>query len=169
MLPMLPRHQRDIEIGVLRSRTPVESIPTGEVSIMRLRLLSTFKYIRLIHFGLKSSHSLRIPGKVDYPSSWRAIGDCVWLSKTLWVKISLKSQMVSFAREESETSTRYGLESYERSYVERIKKYPLSVSPGAQNMSSSTKLFNTWNLKSLKQLLEQSTLFYNSENMMVWF
>lgn len=77
--------------------------------------------------------------------------------------------MVSFAREESETSTRYGLESYERSYVERIKKYPLSVSPGAQNMSSSTKLFNTWNLKSLKQLLEQSTLFYNSENMMVWF
>lgn len=106
---------------------------------------------------------------MDYPSSWRAIGDCVWLSKTLWVKISLKSQMVSFAREESETSTRYGLESYERSYVERIKKYPLSVSPGAQNMSSSTKLFNTWNLKSLKQLLEQSTLFYNSENMMVWF
>ena len=35
MLPMLPRHQRHIEIGVLRSRTPVESIPKGEVSIIK--------------------------------------------------------------------------------------------------------------------------------------
>lgn len=33
--------------------------------------------------------------------------------------------MVSFAREESETSTRYGLESYERSYVGADQKIPL--------------------------------------------